>query len=69
MKCRHWRTSHPDHIIATDCPTIIAFFMSTEGTFFDPFFFHNIRKLKTVLRGDSSGPLSGDFSRPFCWSE
>jgi hypothetical protein len=23
-------------------PSIITFFMSTEGTFFDPFFFHNI---------------------------
>jgi hypothetical protein len=42
MKCWHWRMSHPDHIIATGCPSIIDFFMSTEGTFFDPFFFHNI---------------------------
>jgi hypothetical protein len=42
MKCGHWRTSHPNHVIATGRPSIIAFFMSTEGTFSDPFFFHNI---------------------------
>jgi hypothetical protein len=42
MKCRHWRTGHPDHIIANGRLSIIAFFMSTEGMFFDPFFFHNI---------------------------
>jgi hypothetical protein len=42
MKYRHWRTGHPDHIIATGRPSIITFFMSTEGTVFDPFFFHNI---------------------------
>jgi hypothetical protein len=42
MKCRHWRTGHLDHIIATGRPSIIVFFMSTEGTLSDPFFLHNI---------------------------